>query len=276
MAAEPSTPVTGSDNAVIILVQAVCMTIHHSLLLWALCLFPTLCPASPPQGSPLSFASGPRQVQLLELYTSEGCSSCPPADRWLRELRNSGRLWKEIVPLAFHVDYWDRLGWRDRFSRAAWTGRQRRYAALGLARSVYTPGFFVNGREWRGWFSKRPLPTGDTSTGTLQVHIDNGQLRASYEGTAAESQPLVLHLALLGMNRSTEVSKGENRGLRLQHDFVVLDMQSLQSNGGPAPSWQWQLPAAHGAEALAAWVTTADSPLVMQAAGGWLVPAGEH
>ena len=62
------------------------------------------------------FESGPQQISLVELYTSEGCSSCPPAEAWLSRLKEEPGLWKNFVPIAFHVDYWDRLGWRDRFS----------------------------------------------------------------------------------------------------------------------------------------------------------------
>ena len=75
-----------------------------------------------------TFQSGPQRVSLLEVYTSEGCSSCPPAESWLGEFKNQARLWKEIVPVAFHVDYWDGLGWKDRFAREEYTSRQRAYS----------------------------------------------------------------------------------------------------------------------------------------------------
>ncbi len=72
------------------------------------------------------FESGPEQTALIELYTSEGCSSCPPAEAWMSHLKDDPGLWKQFVPIAFHVDYWDRLGWRDRFSSKRWTERQGR------------------------------------------------------------------------------------------------------------------------------------------------------
>ena len=84
------------------------------------------------------FESGPQQTVLVELYTSEGCSSCPPAEAWMSRLQGDPGLWKKFVPIAFHVDYWDRLGWRDRFSSRNWTERQSRYAALWQSESVYT------------------------------------------------------------------------------------------------------------------------------------------
>src|SRR3954465_2646270 len=95
--------------------------------------------------------SGPQRVSLIELYTSEGCSSCPPAEEWLSSLRNDPRLWQSFVPVAFHVDYWDRLGGKKRFARPEFTARQRTYAAGASATTVYTPGFLIDGHEWRGW-----------------------------------------------------------------------------------------------------------------------------
>src|SRR5262249_16012523 len=82
--------------------------------------------------SPMSattFESCEMQSQLLELFTLEGCSSCPPAEKWLSALKSSSYLWKKAVPIAFHVDYWDHLGWRDRFAKPEFTSRQQRYAA---------------------------------------------------------------------------------------------------------------------------------------------------
>jgi len=121
------------------------------------------------------FESGPQQTALIELYTSEGCSSCPPAESWMSRLKDSPGLWKQFVPIAFHVDYWDRLGWRDRFSSQRWTERQRRYASLWQSESVYTPAVVVNGREQRG------LPDGSLSqpnekqAGVLDVTTSDGK-----------------------------------------------------------------------------------------------------
>ena len=117
-----------------------------------------------------TFQSGPQRVSLLEVYTSEGCSSCPPAESWLGELKNQDRLWKEIVPVAFHVDYWDGLGWKDRFAREEYTSRQRAYSAAWGTSSVYTPGFVFDGAEWQGWFNGSPLPgPSDRPAGKLEV-----------------------------------------------------------------------------------------------------------
>src|SRR5437867_5566462 len=96
---------------------------------------------------PKTFESGDTQSSLIELFTSEGCSSCPPAERWLSALKSRSDLWKKAVPVAFHVDYWDHLGWRDRFAKPEFTSRQQRYAAAWGGDSVYTPGF---GRQRQG------------------------------------------------------------------------------------------------------------------------------
>src|SRR5947207_690518 len=101
------------------------------------------------RGENLVFQSSENRVALLELFTSEGCSSCPPAETWLSGLRSSAGLWKEFVPVAFHVDYWDYLGWRDPWASAGFSDRQRAYAALWHSDSTYTPGFVLNGKEWR-------------------------------------------------------------------------------------------------------------------------------
>ena len=103
----------------------------------------------------LSLQSPINQVGLLELYTSEGCSSCPPADRWLSSLKDNPKLWKELVPVAFHVDYWDYIGWPDKFASSAYSKRQQRYARQQTINAVYTPGFVYNGAEWRQWFLRR-------------------------------------------------------------------------------------------------------------------------
>lgn len=85
--------------------------------------------SSPTLANALTLESGEERVRVIELFTSEGCSSCPPADAWLSGLMDDPGLWNSLIPVAFHVDYWDHIGWKDRFSDAAFTERQRRYAS---------------------------------------------------------------------------------------------------------------------------------------------------
>lgn len=241
------------------------------LLLIAVVLFGAV--AGPLKAQTLEFASSEHQTTLIELFTSEGCSSCPPADRWMSRLKNDARLWQEIIPLAFHVDYWDYLGWRDPLSQAAFSRRQRQYAQLGHARSVYTPGFFTNGREWRGWFRKPSLgAAAEHKTGILKVNLSPQALTATYQPVQANKAALQLHVAVLGFDIRSSVTRGENSGKTLTHDFVVLAWH--KSNPNLNGSWQIKREtldlAQDHARALAVWVTTAGDPAPLQATGGWL------
>ena len=136
-----------------------------------------------------------QHTSLVELYTSEGCSSCPPAEAWLSRLVASPQLWTEIVPVAFHVDYWDNLGWRDRFASAQWTARQRTYAANWGSDSVYTPGFVRDGREWRQWAGSNnaaALANADKSDGAGQLAVvvkDGKNVRVVYHPSGSIRRP---------------------------------------------------------------------------------------
>src|ERR1700688_327791 len=111
------------------------------MTLW-LAIFLGLSSAAEPQ----VFKSGPARASLLELYSSEGCSSCPPADEWLSSLTGAKGLWADFVPVAFQVDYWNRLGWKDPLSSSEFTARQQAYANFWKKSSVYTPGLVLNGK----------------------------------------------------------------------------------------------------------------------------------
>ncbi|MFA6179751.1 MAG: DUF1223 domain-containing protein, partial [Candidatus Methylopumilus sp.] len=102
-------------------------------------------------GAECSIKSGPQVTPLLELYTSEGCSSCPPADQWLSGIAAAGFTSDKVVPLAFHVDYWDYIGWKDRFGKPEFSARQRQAAKSGVSAFVYTPQVMLNGADFRGW-----------------------------------------------------------------------------------------------------------------------------
>ena len=230
---------------------------------------------------PIRIQSGPAATPLLELFSSEGCSSCPPAETWLSRLKNDPRLWKDFVPVAFHVDYWDYLGWKDPFAAKAYSERQRAYAAQWRSDSVYTPGFFLNGKEWRGW-SHRDAPVGDTtkSPGVLTAVSEDGrqwhlQFAPTVTGTAAKYE---FHAALLGFEINSNVRAGENRGRVLAHDFAVLaDTQVSATNDGQSFRGTLVLPGkpAQSAKrlAVAAWVTAAGNMQPVQSSGGWL-PSG--
>jgi hypothetical protein len=221
------------------------------------------------------FESGPQQISLVELYTSEGCSSCPPAEAWLSRLKDNPGLWKQFVPIAFHVDYWDRLGWRDRFSSRQWTERQSRYAALWHADSVYTPAVVVNGREQRGWSVANLSQPNEKSAGVLQVAGSDGKTFAiEFRPTNGTAGDWDVHLALLGSGISSRIGAGENSGRNLQHDFVVLGLRDATMQGdGEVRHASLTISAASevGARlAVAIWVSARDRLAPIQATGGWL------
>jgi len=218
--------------------------------------------------------SGEKRVRLIELYTSEGCYSCPPADKWLSELQEDSRLWHELVPVAFHVDYWDYIGWPDRFASPKYSSRQRNYQTTGSLSRVYTPGLLLDGAEWRRWFSDKRIPDNATGPG--------GRLTVEVQGETAEtvyhaepnSGAVTLHLAILGFGLSTEIGAGENNGKRLEHNFVVLgyENRSMALHGNThvlsVPLPEARFPSTR--TALAVWATVDDDPRPVQATGGWL------
>jgi hypothetical protein len=213
--------------------------------------------------------SGDRPVALLELFTSEGCSSCPPAERWLGTLKDSGGLWKTIVPVAFHVDYWNRLGWPDRFASPAFTARQHAYAKEWRSSSVYTPAFVLDGKEWRRG-GEAPTPT-RTFAGRLIVEsAEEGTFRVTFRPVQEFAGGRV-QVAILDCDVATKVLRGENAGRELKHDFVVIAFTESELSHQEG-NWTATVKLSPKATrpALAAWVTTEGSPAPIQAAGGWL------
>ena len=229
-------------------------------------LFVALIPA---RGADLVFESKPTRSHLIELFTSEGCSSCPPADEWINGLKNHARLWQDIVPIAFHVDYWDHLGWKDPFASKTWTERQADYSVRWKTESVYTPAFVLNGNEWH----YGPLPPVATEApGVLALRVTGNRVTATFK-TSDKAGRYEIHLARLGFGMTADVGTGENKGRKLSHDFVVLGLTNETMKSGtkelalPAPSAQ---PGTDPRSAIAAWVTRAGQMEVIQAAGGWL------
>jgi hypothetical protein len=171
-----------------------------------------------------SVQSPPHRVALVELYTSEGCSSCPPADKYLAELRASDKL----VPLALHVDYWNYLGWKDPFSRPVFTERQRWLSDLARSRTIYTPELFIGGREQRGWPSSVAAAVARINAQPAQADIaitlgPPGATGLPLEVRASARQPGKLQVALTEGGLSNQVRAGENGGRLLRHEHVVRE-----------------------------------------------------
>ena len=218
----------------------------------------------------VQFESGAQRVHLIELFTSQGCSSCPPAEAWLSHLKSEPRLWKNFVPLAFHVDYWDRLGWRDPFASKEWTARQYRYSENWKSESVYTPGFVLDGIEWTG---RTIPPVATEKPGALKLSVSNGKVVGEFVPADGRTKDVDLHVALLGFDQSTNVTAGENKGRKLAQDFVVTFLATGRMSEGKAeiPLTIFpQPPAANPIGAIAAWITLPNQLEPIQAVGGWL------
>lgn len=243
----------------------------------ALTLFATALAASGVSAADYGSAqlsSGEQQVALLELYTSEGCSSCPPADRWLSTLRSDEGLWHKFVPVALHVDYWNYIGWDDRFARREFSNRQRQYVQQGAARVPYTPGFFSSGEEWLGWrHGKSPESTG-AAVGNLSLELDGAAVAAHFDPVSGEHQSMILNVAILGMQIETRVQAGENEGRKLNHDFVALDLQSIAMkstvDGFEVNTRLNDIESETDQLAIVAWVSAAGNLTPVQVVGGYL------
>jgi len=221
------------------------------------------------------------QVNMLEVYTSQGCSSCPPAERWMSSFKQDNRLWKQLVPMNFHVDYWDYLGWKDPYASVVFTKRQRDYKALKLSPTVATPGFVYSGTGWNGWFRGRPVPVkpykavgvlsadfGDSEKGTSSL------ARVRFNPVIDLPANLQVHVAVLGFDQITQVHTGENSGRQLPHDFVVLayNRGPLNLKKGAFIS-QIKIPDASQfnspKQALVFWVSEQGNPTPIQVAANW-------
>lgn len=173
--------------------------------------------------------SGPRTAALVELYTSEGCSSCPPADRQLSRLRKTLDSAAEVVPLALHVDYWDYIGWKDAYAQGAFGVRQSWLVHANQQSIVYTPEFFVGGtelRSWQGALRDRVRQINmSPAAASIRVHagpVVSGALALSAEATTSPAgPPAALYLAVTESGLVTKVTRGENGGATLEQDYVV-------------------------------------------------------
>jgi len=219
-----------------------------------------------------------QSVALIELYTSEGCDSCPPADRWLSGLK-LGAGGGNAAALAFHVDYWDRLGWKDRFANAAFTQRQYEQASRRHSDLVYTPQILVQGRDFDGWRHGAP---------TAQIAAINARpARAVIELGVEQSPPgsalvdlrvrvpqardrahTAIAVALTQSELTSDVGAGENAGKRLAHDNVVRAWEAglaLGAGGELQRSIRWTLPQEQGPLSVVALAEDTSTGEVLQA-----------
>lgn len=183
-------------------------------------------------GNPQRVSSGATTISIAELYTSEGCDSCPPADKWFSSLnaKKDG-----VVPLAFHVDYWDYIGWKDRFANAAFSERQRESVRRQGGRTSYTPQIMVDGQDLRHWSNQSRFSSSLKSlaarTPRANLALDFTMAGARLDVALTASLPYIpdradaaVFVAITENNLSNRVTAGENRGVTLKHDHVVRAM----------------------------------------------------
>lgn len=177
-------------------------------------------------------------VAVVELFTSEGCSSCPSADRLLTEtLAEAAKTNRNIIGLSFHVDYWDRLGWKDPFSNHAFTKRQYQYGARFGLNGVYTPQEVVNGqqefvgsnRAKQSSLLKTALSQPATAGVQLTVSAPSATTRTVNYQLDGDLADVVLNVALVSKTATTTVSRGENAGRKLAHNNVVRAFQTVSA-----------------------------------------------
>lgn len=180
--------------------------------------------------------SAPHKTALLELYTSEGCNSCPPADRWLSNLAEGQFQQQQIVPLALHVDYWNYLGWEDPYSDKQYSKRQRRLGNVNNLRTIYTPQFVLNGQDLRGWYERNgtdgPIEKINNEAASASIALtlekkDAAALKVAAKVDLAEGQSAEgygLYLALFENGLVSDIPRGENAGKTLHHDYVVRQL----------------------------------------------------
>jgi len=142
----------------------------------------------------MSFAvnmqSSSKQATLLELFTSEGCNSCPPADKWINKFAKDDKLFKEIIPVVFHVDYWDRLGWIDKFAKY-------KYSNAWKTSSVYTPGLVLNGKEFRNWRSyKSKLQFSNKYVGVLKATVKNNKVNINFNSKIYKNKKVNIEVSI--------------------------------------------------------------------------------
>jgi len=180
----------------------------------------------------LTAVSSANRVALLELYTSEGCSSCPPADKFMSRLKLADISDRQLIPLSFHVTYWDYIGWKDRFSHPQYDTRQRKQAKLNNSRTVYTPQFIMSGKDFRrhGSFDNEIVRINSIAAEyrlelSVILNTDVIDVVLNTKTQPDNSDEAVVYIAFYEHGLSSEVTNGENEGEHLRHDYVVRELK---------------------------------------------------
>ncbi len=218
------------------------------MLMWSVCLLcATACDGSPvrPARAEAPASSEGKRAVLVELFTSQGCSSCPPADAVLARLGRDARAEVEVIPLSFHVDYWDYLGWKDPFSSPRFSERQRWYASIEGRSGVYTPQMIVDGG--RGFVgSKETMAREAVARAAKLAQPLRLELRVDADGSVhyrarGEASGAELHLILAQDYARNAVHRGENAGKTLQHVGVVRELETRKYEETESGRWHPKL-----------------------------------
>jgi hypothetical protein len=226
-----------------------------------------------------TLVSSPTPPVLLEVYSSQGCSSCPPAQAWVNQYKQSDALWSHVIPMVFHVDYWDYLGWKDPFASRANSNRQRNHKRQGNINAVYTPGFVVNGEEWTGWFRGKSLPSKkgkQSAPTTLIATLNTEGVSATFkdqQGTTLDAT--FIHIARLGFDVKTPVRRGENARRTLAEEFIVLGVNTFPFNENEVYSWP-QTSFDGDTQAVVVWLSDQTQLQPIHAVGGFINPSLIH
>ncbi len=222
------------------------------------------------QAKTCSGQSATQKVSLVELYTSQGCSSCPPADQWLGMLTQRD----DVVPLSMHVAYWDYIGWKDPFAKPEFAQRQRWLAQVSKSNSVYTPGVFVGGGEFREWGStfmqQRLFARHSSATAGASIRIEKVAASSALWRVAATvdaAHPVENKRLFIAGTKSGLVSKvkaGENNGRTLTNHHVV-DFWSGALAPKSGSQFEWQGSIANEPDELVAFVQDIKTGDVLQA-----------
>jgi hypothetical protein len=184
-----------------------------------------------------AFAQGAANPVVVELYTSQGCSSCPPADEFLAEL--AGR--PDVLALALHVDYWDYLGWQDAFAQPAFTQRQKRYARAAGAKMIYTPQIIVGGTDRvKGLrpdeiVERIAAHAAQAPRVVLRVAREGGQLVIELLAEPPLDHGAVVQLVRFDPEQTVEIARGENAGREVVYRNIVTDWTAVAEWPGQAP-----------------------------------------
>lgn len=180
----------------------------------------------------LTAVSSANRVALLELYTSEGCSSCPPVDKFMSRLKHADISDRQLIPLSFHVTYWDYIGWKDQFGKPQYDERQRKQAIMNSSRNVYTPQLMMDGGDYRrysSFYTDIERINSQAAAYKLRLTVitqaDSLAVELSISDSMDDRDKVVAYIALYEHDLTSDVTDGENEGERLHHDYVVRELK---------------------------------------------------